>query len=205
MEEMENGVCIISTPENEEWRNSAGLLHRLDGPALYSKDVRSQLITSGGISHEEIVYGWCINGLLHRLDGPASYTTTKKFYSDEPHKIISVHNMEMWYDNGLLHRIGGPAITDESTNFKEWWQNGKLHRLDGPARISNSVKYYFINGCELSYEMFTEYKKLLELNVMFITTLQTMKKSQDDVGEVDGYYYIPKELMDSLLEKSASP
>jgi hypothetical protein len=63
-----------------EWRNEAGELHRLDGPAINRE---------GG--HKQ----WWVDGKRHRLGGPAvEYSTGTK----------------EWYVNGKRHRLDGPAI-----------------------------------------------------------------------------------------------
>ena len=60
--------------------NSAGKLHRENGPAVEYAD-----------GHVE----WYQNGLLHRNHGPAA---------------IWWNGTKEWYQNGQLHRIDGPAI-----------------------------------------------------------------------------------------------
>ena len=63
-----------------EWRNEAGQLHRIDGPA---------------VEHSDGTKAWYVNGQRHRIDGPAvEYNSGTKY----------------WYVNGQLHRIDGPAI-----------------------------------------------------------------------------------------------
>ena len=74
-----------SVPETDgsgttRWRNSAGQLHRIDGPAVERADGSRM---------------WWVNDHLHRTDGPAVE------YADGSRK---------WYINGQLHRIDGPAI-----------------------------------------------------------------------------------------------
>ena len=60
--------------------NSAGELHRDDGPAVVFADDTKQ---------------WYQNDKLHRTDGPA---------------IEYANGTKQWYQNGLLHRIDGPAV-----------------------------------------------------------------------------------------------
>ena len=67
---------------NKIWRNSKGMAHREDGPALeYASGSKT----------------WYIDGNLHREDGPASE------HSD---------GEKNWYINGRLHRVDGPAVED---------------------------------------------------------------------------------------------
>ena len=77
-------------------------------------------------------------GQLHRTHGPA---------------IIHPDGEEHWYQNGVLHRIGGAAIT-YSSGTKAWYRNGVLHRTDGAACILNGIRYWFLNGEEVSEEEF---------------------------------------------------
>ena len=63
-----------------EWRNEAGQLHRLDGPAIEWADGTKL---------------WYVNGQRHRLDGPA---------------IEHTDGYKAWYVNGQLHRLDGPAV-----------------------------------------------------------------------------------------------
>ena len=60
--------------------NSAGELHRDDGPAVVFADETKQ---------------WYQNDKLHRTDGPA---------------IEYANGTKQWYQDGLLHRIDGPAV-----------------------------------------------------------------------------------------------
>ena len=94
------------------WKNSAGQLHRTDGPAIeyangdeywYFKGQRHR--TDGPAiectdGHKE----WWFNGQLHRTDGPA---------------IEWANGDKEWWFNGQLHRTNGPAI--EYANGTKWW------------------------------------------------------------------------------------
>ena len=66
-------MCII------RYRNSAGQLHRIWGPAV--------IYPSGSKF-------WFQNGLHHRSDGPA---------------VIYPDGSEWWYQRGQIHREDGPA------------------------------------------------------------------------------------------------
>lgn len=75
------GLLPIYTNSGDKiWRNKDGKLHRLDGPALESKDGSK---------------AWYQDGLLHRIGGPA----IEVFTGDK-----------QWYKNGKRHRVDGPAI-----------------------------------------------------------------------------------------------
>jgi hypothetical protein len=75
----------MSTPQTDDdglrvWRNSEGLLHREDGPAVeYANGTRM----------------WYLNNQRHREDGPA---------------VEWVSGTRMWCRNGQLHRESGPAV-----------------------------------------------------------------------------------------------
>ena len=65
---------------NKIWRNSKGMAHREDGPAIeYNNGSKT----------------WYIDGQLHREDGPA---------------IECGDGEKSWYINGRLHRVDGPAF-----------------------------------------------------------------------------------------------
>ena len=53
---MSDSVMTITKLGNKFWKNSAGLYHRLDGPAIMGKD-----------GHKS----WYQNGKCHRTNGPA--------------------------------------------------------------------------------------------------------------------------------------
>lgn len=97
----------------EQYRNEAGQLHRVDGPALIVTDPKT------GFKSET----WYQNGLISRpsVQGPAK--TIK--YPDGSSKIL-------YYQKGALHRYGGPAkiITDNQGNTKEaYYLHGKLNSI----------------------------------------------------------------------------
>lgn len=75
----DNGPAVESS-FNSAWYKD-GLLHRIDGPALFCFDG----------THEE----WYINGLLHRDFAPARTHNSGSYE---------------WYQHGQLHREDGPAI-----------------------------------------------------------------------------------------------
>ncbi len=102
----------------QTYSDSAGLHHRLDGPA---KEVKSP-------AGEVLCQIWCLHGERHRLDRPAHEAWW-------PGGQLQMQN---WYENGVYHRIDGPAK-------EQWWPSGQLsgrawfvsdelHRLDGPAK-----------------------------------------------------------------------
>jgi len=131
------------------WRNSEGLLHRIDGPAVEWAD--------GSKS-------WYKEGKRHRLDGPAIegadrfkswYIEGKNFTEEEFLKKTQAESTsEVFHDGtkswrnskGQLHRIDGPAIEWSNGTF-DWYQEGRLHRLDGPAiEYIDGSKGWYIEG-----------------------------------------------------------
>lgn len=106
-----SGTCV--------YRNHAGQLHRVHGPAIewncgtkewWQNDQRHRedgpaVEYKGG--HRE----WFLNGVLHRTDGPAV-----------EHGLIS----REWWQNGKLHREDGPAVILDN-NCKAWWLNGRSY------------------------------------------------------------------------------
>ena len=77
-------------------------------------------------------------GEYHRTAGPAVVTHT-----GEQH----------WFQNGVPHRTDGPAVI-YSNGALLWYRNGVLHRTDGAACILNGIRYWFLNGEEVSEEEF---------------------------------------------------
>lgn len=79
-----------------EWRNNAGQLHRLHGPALILRDGTKE---------------WYTNGKLHRIDGPA---------------IEHANGAKLWYLNGMRHRIDGPAFVDFNMYREFWYRDVRI-------------------------------------------------------------------------------
>jgi len=76
------------------YRNKAGKLHRLYGPAYINKYHNVEM--------------WYKNGELHRGDGGPAITHNANRY---------------WYFEGLRHRTDGPAV-DSKGQSKQYWING---------------------------------------------------------------------------------
>jgi hypothetical protein len=77
-------------------------------------------------------------GRPHRADGPA---------------VEWANGTNVWYLNGLCHRTDGPAIEYANGN-KAWYLNGVLHRTDGPAVEHANGKAWYLDGTELSEDLF---------------------------------------------------
>jgi hypothetical protein len=75
----QSGGC--GSQGRREYRDSAGRLHREDGPAL--------IHANGSVK-------WYRHGKRHRLGAPA---------------CVYVNGTRKWYRDGLRHRDGGPAST----------------------------------------------------------------------------------------------
>ena len=111
-----------------------GMLHRLDGPAFYTKKK---------FCHKK--EKWYKKGELHRDGGPAVI-----LHAEQMHE-------EHWV-NGVKHRGNGPAVYHNSGHSGpsyEYWVNGKLHREDGPAkyyeyRDTDTWNEYWIDGIKVS-------------------------------------------------------
>lgn len=150
----DNGPAIIRkhgtwlTP-NEEWYRY-GLKHRLNKPAVISKDYKV----------------WYKNGLIHNKNGPAYigidrvdyYIDGKLHRVNGPARVIKYGGkviVQEWWLNGLRHRTNGPAIirTQQLSYSKEpqeqWCENGVLHRVNGPAvTYFNGTKKWYIHGIQ---------------------------------------------------------
>ena len=84
--------------KSEEWFNSNGKNHRVDGPAYQS------WYENGQKQYES----WYLDGKWHRVDGPAVkwwYENGQKHY-------------EFWYLDGNYHRVDGASI-------QSWDENGQ--------------------------------------------------------------------------------
>lgn len=136
---------IRAESRGHKYQNSAGLRHRLDGPAeeLWyesgQRDSRSWWVD--GKEHRidgpaaELWYEngqlemreWLVNGKRHRLDGPA-----EEAWNKSGHLV-----RQEWRVHSERHRVGGPARIEwhENGNLakQEWCLQGKMHRTDGPA------------------------------------------------------------------------
>ena len=77
-------------------------------------------------------------GEYHRTAGPA---------------VVSHTGEQHWYQNGKLHREDGPAVIYSNGSLL-WYRNGVLHRTDGAACILNGIRYWVLNGEEVSEEEF---------------------------------------------------
>ena len=121
------------------YRNSEGKFHRLDGPAVITKEGNEYWLKNGVKhredgpavtynGHNQTIYAWRINGELHREDGPAMITVSKNDYYG--HYILNE-----WYIEGKRHNDNGVAYeykSDDKTVLK-WYKNDKLHREDDYA------------------------------------------------------------------------
>lgn len=136
------------------WRDSDGLLHREDGPAVDNARV---FVTSDVLrvssTFLEDAEEWWRHGELHRVGGPAVVTSALKLWyqdnlihrEDGPAAEYANGAYE-WYLQGHLHRPykDGPAKSDKS-GF-EYREHGLLHRLDGPALMSPWYTKYYRRG-----------------------------------------------------------
>jgi hypothetical protein len=99
----------------------AGVLHRVDGPAL--------VITKKDGTVEESYYE---QGQLHCAGAPARITTT-----------ASGECQQEYFCEGQLHREDGPAVTVRSAEgdivLATYYREGVMHRADGPADVSASA------------------------------------------------------------------
>ena len=69
---------------------------------------------------------------------------------------------KVYKKNGIVHNENGPAIIFESGD-KYWIVDGKFHNENGPAKLINNIKYYFINGKELTETEFKNRNRLKQL------------------------------------------
>lgn len=107
----------------------AGVLHRVDGPAVVTLDEAGVLQRT-----------WAQHGKTHRTGGPASYSRDPSMGS----RTLS------WYQHGKLHLTDGPAIVTYQSyaHHYERYVEGERHCEDGPATLSWSVKHQRLGGAE---------------------------------------------------------
>lgn len=79
-------MITVDHSGTKRWRNSAGRIHRENGPAVI---------------HANGTLRWLQNGILHRRDGPA---------------VMLPSGEHRWYINGKLHRVDGPAVEGKYMN-----------------------------------------------------------------------------------------
>lgn len=100
---------------DQKWR-VAGLLHRLDGPAVIDANGNQEWFFEGthhrldgpAIIRTDGIRIWIFHGKYHRLDGPA---------------VIGTDGSEEWYIDDKLHRLDGPAVLGMDGS-QEWWIHG---------------------------------------------------------------------------------
>jgi hypothetical protein len=101
-------------------KNSAGQLHRDDGPAVINSEGKEEFWIEG-VKQDQPVYG------MKDFDGVSGITYVMG-------------------NRRSRHRLGGPA-TQGTSGYKAWWQYGKRHRDDGPAIVSqDGTVEYWIHG-----------------------------------------------------------
>ena len=108
----------IDADGNKFYKNSAGQLHRLDGPAIEYID---------GSTY------WYKNAKWHRDDGPAitlSGGTKYWFKEGKKHRVggpaVEFSDGEnQWFHNGKRHRIDGPAVCHDIRSHYLWYRHGK--------------------------------------------------------------------------------
>ena len=83
---------------SEEWFNSNGEYHRVDGPAYQSW-------YENGPKHYE---SWYLDGKYHRLDGPA---VLRWFENGQKH-VEYWYSVQYWYENG-------------QKSIESWYLDGK--------------------------------------------------------------------------------
>ena len=95
--------------KSEEWLNSKGERHRVDGPAVQS------WYENGQKSYES----WWLHDKRHRVDEPAF----QSWYESGQKDFVS------WWLDGKLHRVVGPAHQSWLENgqklFEAWYLDGK--------------------------------------------------------------------------------
>ena len=102
---------------NKIWRNSAGQLHREDGPALETPYGGKEWYSNGQLHKTDdpaiitIDFSiWYMNGKCHRLDGPA---------------VEWEDGDKEWFIHDKRHRTDGPAIEYSNGRPSDWYLRDK--------------------------------------------------------------------------------
>jgi hypothetical protein len=142
-----------------EWRNTEGLLHRLnDKPAYittsredycYTETSTEAMVLAPRSEGKILEEKWYFEGQLHRdndlpaiiqLNGPQKWYKNGLLHRDgDLPAIVSLYGIQQWYKNNLLHRDGDMPAVIESNGTQKWYKNNLLHRDgDMPAVIEYS-------------------------------------------------------------------
>jgi len=95
----DESTMTVESDGDKLWRNSAGQLHREDGPAIIYPDGYQ---------------GWYHDGKLHREDGPA---------------VTEPDGSQYWYQNDRLHREDGPAVVWPSGTMEWWHNGKNITKV----------------------------------------------------------------------------
>ena len=98
------------------WKDEAGRLHRVDGPAIERINGTNE---------------WYLNGRLHREDGPA---------------VNKYNGTTMWYFNGVLHRVNEPAITIPNEKKEWWFEGNRHRVDGPAVEYKNGSKSWYVKG-----------------------------------------------------------
>jgi hypothetical protein len=135
---------------NKIWRNSAGQLHREDGPALETP-----------YRGEE----WYLDGQLHRTDGPAIDTIdfSAWYIHDKCHRLDGPaveweDGDKEWFIHDKRHRTDGPAIEYSNNRPSDWFFRDK--------KVSKSKVATLVAQQELKIRILTQVvNPFCEINV----------------------------------------
>ena len=93
---MDESIRTIDSDGTITYRNSAGELHRIDGPAVE--------FTNG-------TKFWYFNQQLHRIGDPA---------------VERANGTKYWYLNGQCHRTDGPAVEHTNGDKEYWYKDKQI-------------------------------------------------------------------------------
>jgi hypothetical protein len=94
-----------------------------------------------------------MNPTVDKFGNKRWYNETGKYHRTDGPAIEGNNGFKEWYLSGVLHRTDGPAV-EWSNGSKSWYLNGVLHRTDGPAIETDGYKYWYLNGTELTEDLF---------------------------------------------------
>lgn len=123
-EKIQGMFTVIRESEYKKEYILNGKIHRLNGPAIISKNGTEE---------------WYINNKRHREGGPAYIV----YWNIDGNMVWG---SEIWYKNGKKHREDGPAVTN-ANGVKIWLIEDQRHREGGPAvTYGNGEEEWYIKG-----------------------------------------------------------
>jgi hypothetical protein len=121
---METYTVTVNDDKTITWRNSDGVMHRKDGPAVEYADGSTE---------------WFVDGKRHRKDGPA---------------IEYANGTKEWYVDGVLHRKDGPAVEYPNGKTEWYVDGKRHRKDGPAIKYADGSKFWYVDGVELTKVQF---------------------------------------------------